>query len=299
MSTPTDPKDPSSPPSPPPPPPPPNLPPAIERFPPSTETTMLASSTLLKAQANSLFTISDYDAALNTYERSLAELPSYTHYEHAVLRSNMAACLVRMGEWKRAVEEADKGLERLGDYEVEYGLGGKEGGGKDGDGKGRGEGGKGGNGEERVVEVSDEQEAKMADMKYTEQDVLRIRMKLLLRRAKARTEEGGWAALAGAQEGLLFSTSGNVFADGGIVDYKTLDGYSILAPADRKTVQTALRSLPQKLDEAKQKEMGEMMGKLKQLGNGLLKPFGLSTDNFNMVKDENTGGYNMNFNQNR
>ena len=38
---------------------------------------------------------------------------------------------------------------------------------------------------------------------------------------------------------------------------------------------------------------------VRQLGNGILKPFGLSTDNFNMVKDEATGGYNMNFNQSR
>ena len=62
-------------------------------------------------------------------------------------------------------------------------------------------------------------------------------------------------------------------------------------------MQRALGELPGRINIAKENEMGEMMGKLKELGNGILKPFGLSTDNFKMTKDEKTGGYSMNFNQ--
>lgn len=81
------------------------------------------------------------------------------------------------------------------------------------------------------------------------------------------------------------------------LDYAYLMTVPNLSPLDRKTVQTSLRDLGPKLDESKQKEMAEMMSKLKGLGNSILKPFGLNTDNFQFVKDEKTGGYNMNFNQ--
>jgi hypothetical protein len=66
---------------------------------------------------------------------------------------------------------------------------------------------------------------------------------------------------------------------------------------DRKTVREALKTLPPRVGEAQKSEMGEVMGKLKELGNGILKPFGLSTDNFNMVKDDSTGGYSLSFQQ--
>lgn len=113
-------------------------------------------------------------------------------------------------------------------------------------------------------------------------DVLRIRTKALLRRARARSEEGGWQNLAGAEE-----------------DYRSLSQLPAgsLVPADARTVRTQLRLLPARTKAAQEQEMGEMWEKLRTLGDGILKPFGLSTNNFQMVKDENTGGYSMNFSQ--
>ena len=122
-----------------------------------------------------------------------------------------------------------------------------------------------------------ETEAQIARQKRAE-DIARIRAKALLRRARARSELGGWSTLEGAIE-----------------DYKKLSAMTNLTATDRKLVQAQLRALPPRANAAQEKETAEMWGKLKDLGNGLLKPFGLSTDAFKMVKDEKTGGYSLNF----
>ena len=107
-----------------------------------------------------------------------------------------------------------------------------------------------------------------------------MRTKALLRRGQARTHLDSWAALQGADE-----------------DYRAVLEIEGAGETERRTAQGALAALGPRLDDARQREMAEMMGKLKGLGNSILKPFGLSTNNFNFVKDEK-GGYSMQFNQN-
>ena len=56
-----------------------------------------------------------------------------------------------------------------------------------------------------------------------------------------------------------------------------------------------LRRLEARRKEKEEAMKSEMLGKLKDLGNGLLGKFGMSLDNFKAVKDPNTGSYSISF----
>lgn len=53
--------------------------------------------------------------------------------------------------------------------------------------------------------------------------------------------------------------------------------------------------LTKRIDERNEKLKQEMLGKLKDVGNKILGKFGMSVDNFKMVKDPATGGYSIRF----
>lgn len=244
-----------------------------EIFSPEEETKFLIQSHTEKTSANKIFTSGEYNGAIQAYEKALAICPAYLEYDVAVLRSNIAACHLKLTEWKEAVVTTTQALDSLDRFEPSLSIAPKNFSETDiGSGS-------------IVGEFDDATEVYLSALfrtGHTINEVHKLRTKALLRRAKARLELGGWASLQGSLE-----------------DYTALSKPPHqLSNVDQKAVSEAMKILPVQLDEAKNHEMLEMMGKLKQLGNGILKPFGLSTDNFQFDKNESSGGYSMSFNQN-
>ncbi|KAF8796079.1 tetratricopeptide repeat protein 1-like [Argiope bruennichi] len=81
---------------------------------------------------------------------------------------------------------------------------------------------------------------------------------------------------------------------------RALEDYQKIVELDRNNAEAraACATLPAEINEKNEKLKQEMFGKLKELGNICLKPFGLSTENFKVVQDPNSGGYSINFQNN-
>ncbi|XP_063269204.1 tetratricopeptide repeat protein 1 [Prinia subflava] len=81
---------------------------------------------------------------------------------------------------------------------------------------------------------------------------------------------------------------------------EALEDYKAVLEKDPSVHQAreACMRLPQQIEERNEKLKKEMLGKLKDLGNLVLRPFGLSTENFQVKQDSSTGSYSINFVQN-
>ncbi|XP_020289762.1 tetratricopeptide repeat protein 1 [Pseudomyrmex gracilis] len=82
--------------------------------------------------------------------------------------------------------------------------------------------------------------------------------------------------------------------DEALEDYKKV----LTFDSSHKEANHAVMRLPPLIEERNEKLKMEMLGKLKDLGNMVLKPFGLSTNNFELEKNPNSEGYSVKFRQN-
>ncbi|XP_030638004.1 tetratricopeptide repeat protein 1 [Chanos chanos] len=82
--------------------------------------------------------------------------------------------------------------------------------------------------------------------------------------------------------------------DEALEDYKTV----LEKDPSISLAREACVRLPPQIEERNEKLKEEMMSKLKDLGNMILRPFGLSTANFQVNQDTDTGSYSINFVQN-
>jgi tetratricopeptide (TPR) repeat protein len=137
-----------------------------------------------------LFARSSFKDAIETYDKALSTCPNYLDYEIAVLKSNIAACYLKLEDWKEAVKAATAaldGLDKLQEKEAEEEV----------------KVDKDEVADEEIISEGAVRAEDTSDKGKRKTDIERIRAKALMRRARARSEQGGWASLQGAEEGML------------------------------------------------------------------------------------------------
>lgn len=120
-----------------------------------------------------------------------------------MLKSNISACHLKLEDWKEATKAATAALD---------GLDKLQGKGKDSPQKAE-EKGEEEEADEEIVSEGALKAEDTSDKGKREADIERIRAKALMRRARARSEQGGWANLSGAEEGMLKLSAGRTGAD--------------------------------------------------------------------------------------
>ena len=121
-----------------------------------------------------------------------------------MLRSNIAACHLRLDECKAAVESATKALEALDRLDPPAKP--SRAGGDAGDDKESFRDDAASTPADAVVEEVDDETAEkieaLQESGHTRDEIQKLRVKVLMRRAKGQMGVGGWSALQSAEEGM-------------------------------------------------------------------------------------------------
>lgn len=145
----------------------------------------------MKSTANDLFAKGELKEALEAYNKALSTCPNYLYYDLAVLHSNVAACYLKLEDWKETIKAATTSIDFLEKLEKQ----------EEGEGKQKEEEEE--EAEEEIISAGAAKAEDVSDAGKRKADIERIRGKALMRRARARSAQGGWAVLQGAEEGNL------------------------------------------------------------------------------------------------